>query len=163
MKVLDDLVMSNLKDRLFVPERVAALLEALLTQRAARQASVDRRALALQSVIADAEERLNRIYRSIEDGVVEPDDMLRERIQRLQDERARSRAALERIHATSIFPRGVNAESIEAFSRLIQDKLDNGDINTKKRYIRSVVGGIEVDDGAIRIIGSRAVLEDPPR
>jgi hypothetical protein len=40
------------------------------------------------------------------------------------------------------------------------EKLDNGDTNARKSYIRSIVDSIEVDDRAIRIIGNKDVLQD---
>jgi site-specific DNA recombinase len=52
----------------------------------------------------------------------------------------------------------IDAERIHAFSRLMTDKLDNGDVNSRKAYIRSIVSAAEVDDHAIRIVGSPAVL-----
>ena len=39
------------------------------------------------------------------------------------------------------------------------EKLDTGDTNARKSYIRSIVDAIEVDDKAIRIIGSKDVLQ----
>ncbi len=39
------------------------------------------------------------------------------------------------------------------------EKLDHGDVNSKKAYIRAVVSAIEVDDTAIRIIGSKHMLQ----
>jgi hypothetical protein len=39
------------------------------------------------------------------------------------------------------------------------EKLDSGDSNARKGYIRSIVDAIEVDDKAIRIIGSKDVLQ----
>jgi site-specific DNA recombinase len=41
----------------------------------------------------------------------------------------------------------------------MNEKLDTGDTSARKTYIRSIVDAIEVDDRAIRIIGSRDVLE----
>ena len=38
-------------------------------------------------------------------------------------------------------------------------KLDTGDVNARRAYIRAVVGAIEVDDEAIRIIGSKDILQ----
>ncbi len=38
------------------------------------------------------------------------------------------------------------------------EKLDNGDTNARKGYIRSIGDAIEVDDKAIRIIGNKDVL-----
>jgi site-specific DNA recombinase len=40
------------------------------------------------------------------------------------------------------------------------EKLDTGDTTTaRKTYIRSIVDAIEVDDKAIRVIGSKDVLQ----
>jgi len=41
----------------------------------------------------------------------------------------------------------------------MNEKLENADINTRKGYIRSIIDAIEVDDRAIRIIGSRDILQ----
>ena len=46
----------------------------------------------------------------------------------------------------------------EAFSRLMRDKMRTGDVHARKDVIRSVVSGITVGDGRIRIIGDRTVL-----
>ena len=41
----------------------------------------------------------------------------------------------------------------------MNEKLDNGDTNARKAYIRAIVDAIEVDDQAIKIIGSKDVLQ----
>ena len=51
--------------------------------------SVDRRLLTLQREVSDTEDRLKRLYRSIEDGIVELDDILRERTATLKFDRDR--------------------------------------------------------------------------
>lgn len=43
--------------------------------------------------------------------------------------------------------------------RETSSQLDSVDINDRKSYIRSIVDDIEVDDQAIRIVGSRDVLQ----
>ena len=45
------------------------------------------------------------------------------------------------------------------FARLMIDKLENGDINGRKAYLRAVVSAIEVGDKTIRIIGCKDVLQ----
>jgi hypothetical protein len=53
----------------------------------------------------------------------------------------------------------INTEKIEAFARPMSDELDTGDTTTRKGYIRSIIDAVEVDDGAIRIVGSKDVLQ----
>ena len=40
----------------------------------------------------------------------------------------------------------------------MNEKLDTADINTRKGYIHSIIDAIEVDDKAIRIVGSKDIL-----
>ena len=51
----------------------------------------------------------------------------------------------------------INAEKIDAFARLMNAKLDAGDTNARKGYIYSIIDAVEVDDQAIRIIGSKDI------
>jgi len=53
----------------------------------------------------------------------------------------------------------IDPAKIDAFARLVNEKLDTGDVNVRRSYIRSIVDGIEVDDDAIRIVGRRDVLQ----
>lgn len=157
--VLDGIVVDNLKQRLLTPDRLAALLQTLADRRAAKTEAVDRRLLGLQREVADCEERLKRLYRSIEDGIVELDDILRERTATLKLQRERAKAALDRGRAECGTVTTINPDKIDAFARLMTEKLDTGDTTARKTYIRSIVDAIEVDDKAIRIIGSRDVLQ----
>jgi site-specific DNA recombinase len=45
------------------------------------------------------------------------------------------------------------------FARLMNEKLETADTNTRKDYIHSIIDAIEVDDKAIRIVGSKDILQ----
>jgi site-specific DNA recombinase len=117
--------------------------------------AVDRRPVSLQREVSDTDERLRRLYRSIEDGIVELDDILRERTASLKSERERAKAAYDRARARCGTVATVDSVKIGAFARLVTDKLDNGDTNARKSYIRSIVDATEVDDKAIRSSAAR--------
>jgi len=51
----------------------------------------------------------------------------------------------------------IDAGKMDAFARLMSEKLEAGDTNTRKAYIRSIIDA-EVDDRAIRIVGSKDIL-----
>jgi site-specific DNA recombinase len=157
--VLDDIVLNNLKKRLLTPERLASVLEILADRQSAKTDAVDRRLVSLQREVSDTDERLRRLYRSIEDGIVELDDILRERTASLKSERERAKAAYDRARAQCGAVATIDSVKIDAFARLVTDKLDNGDTNARKSYIRSIIDAIEVDDKAIRIVGSNDVLQ----
>ena len=156
---LDDIVLTNLKQRVLAPDRIADLLKSLIERQAAKSESADGRLLTLQKELSDCEDRMKRLYRSIEDGIVELDDILRERSAALKAQRDRAKAALDHARAQCGMAAAVNAEKIEAFARLMNAKLDAGDTNTRKGYINSIIDAVEVDDQAIRIIGSKDILQ----
>ena len=151
--------MTNLKLRILVPDRIADLLRSRVERQAARSEFVDRRLLTLQREVSDAEDRLKRLYRSIEDGIVELDDILRERTATLKSERERAKAALDRARAQCGIPATIDVSKIDAFARLMNERLENADTNARKSYIRSIIDAIEVDDKAIRIVGSKDILQ----
>jgi len=71
----------------------------LADRQSAKSEAVDRRLLGLQGEVADCDERLRRLYRSIEDGIVELDDILRERTVALKSQRERAKAAFDHARA----------------------------------------------------------------
>ena len=156
---LDDIVVSNLKERLFTPDRLAELLQSLVSRQSAKNEAVDDRLCSLQKEVQETEERLKRLYRSIEDGIIELDDILRERAANLKSERERAKAALDRVRSQCGRAISIDAEKIDVFARLMIDKLENGDVNGRKAYIRAVISAIEVDDKTVRIIGCKDVLQ----
>jgi hypothetical protein len=150
---LDDIVPTNLKERVLAPDRLAELLKSLIERQAAKSESADHRLLALQKELIDTEDHLKRLHCSIEDGVVELDDILRDRITALKSQRERAKSRVRSRACQMRHFRRYRRPEIDAFARLMSGKLDAGDTNTRKSYIRSIVDAVEVDDHAIRIIG----------
>jgi site-specific DNA recombinase len=68
----------------------------------------------------------------------------------LDEERAK--AALDRARARCGTAAMIDAREIDAFARLMNEKLDNVDTSARKGYIRSIIDAVELDDRAIRII-----------
>ncbi len=155
---LDELVLRNVTEHLLVPDRLVAILEALVAHRSQQDQAVASRRHTLETEIVRAKEKLARLYRAIEDGVIELDTDLRERIQKVRNERDIAQASLERIGEQSRNAAAITPERIEAFSALLREKLETGDTQARKAYLRSIISRIEVDDHKIRIIGEKASL-----
>ena len=102
MQKLDTLVAEHLMERLFKPERLAAILDALSSHRAERTAALNGRLMALQRELVDAEDKLKRLYRLVEDGLTDIDELLRDRLNTLKGDRDRAKAALERAKEHSV-------------------------------------------------------------
>jgi site-specific DNA recombinase len=56
---------------------------------------------ALQRDVTDADEKLKRLYKLVEDGITELDDVLKDRLNSLKADRERAKAALERARSHS--------------------------------------------------------------
>ena len=103
-------------------------------------------------------EKLKRLYRAIEDGIVDLDAHLKDRIEALKTERGLAQDSLDRI-AVQVSARAmITPDRLAAFSHLMREKLDTGDTSARKAFLRSVISQIEVDDDKIRIVGDKATL-----
>ncbi|SEG28112.1 hypothetical protein [Bosea lathyri] len=80
MDRLDTLVTDHLVERLFQPARLTELLASTLGRRSRQAVEVDQRITTLQSDLTKAEDKLKRLYRMVEDGLTELDDILKDRI-----------------------------------------------------------------------------------
>jgi site-specific DNA recombinase len=156
MEKLDDLVVANVKDRLFTPGRLAVILESLVQRKGAKvQAVLDRRAT-LEGELNAKQDKLTRLYRAIEEDVVDIDDELRERIKALKTGRDIAQASLDRIASQISSRAAITPDRIEAFAKLMREKIDTADIHGRKSYLRSVISYVEGDDDSVRIVSEKA-------
>jgi DNA invertase Pin-like site-specific DNA recombinase len=116
MDKLDGMVTDHLLERLFKPERIALILASLSSRRSELAAAVNTRMSALQREVVDAEDRLKRLYRLVEDGL-DVDEVLKERLTTLKADRDRAKAALERAREQSASQIQINPALIERFGR----------------------------------------------
>jgi site-specific DNA recombinase len=158
MGKLDSLVIEGVKAQLFEPDRMSTILGALLDRQATKDTAVEERRCVLKSEIKAKDEKLNRLYRAIEDGIVETDAQLRDRIKALKNERDLAQTSLDRIVEQSKNRSTLTPERIQAFTKLMHDKLENGDVQARKAYLRAVISEIRVDDDKVSIIGDKATL-----
>ena len=84
MGKLDTLIIEGVKAQLFQPDRMSSILGALMDLQATKDTAVEERHSVLKSEIKAKDEKLNRLYRAIEDGIVETDDQLRDRIKAIK-------------------------------------------------------------------------------
>ena len=159
MEKLDTLVAEHLMERLFKPERVAAILTSLSSRRAEKAATLNNRLMALQREMADADDKLKRLYRLIEDGVTDSDEVLKDRLNELKVDRDRAKAALERAKEHSAPQAHIDPALIEHFGRTLCENFRNGSLPFRKAYLQSLIDVVEIDDRQIRIKGRKELLE----
>jgi site-specific DNA recombinase len=120
--------------------------------------SLANRGAALEAEIKDTGDKLARLYRAIEEGVIDLDAQLKDRIATLKAARDLAQASLERIAEQARTSKALTPDRIDAFAALLQDKLATADTQARKVYLRTVNQEIRVDDHKIQIIGDKASL-----
>jgi hypothetical protein len=109
--------------------------------------------------MAEAEDRLKRLYRLVEDGVTDLDDVLRDRLNSLKGGRDRAKSALEAAKSHIAPAIRIDPALIKRFGRSMREKFTTGSVPFRKAYLQSLIEVVEVDDRLIRIKGSKDVLE----
>jgi len=159
MGKLDALVTDHLLERLFQPERVALILASLSSRRAEQATALNSRIVYLQREMIEADDKLKRLYRLVEDGLTDLDEVLQDRLHTLKAERDRAKAALERAKEYSVSHIRIDPALIERFGRTMREKFSTGSVPFRKAYLRSLIDAVEVDDHQIRIKGNKELLE----
>ncbi|MGE3743532.1 MAG: recombinase family protein, partial [Geminicoccaceae bacterium] len=158
MARLDDLVVDNVRQHLFSDDRLAEVLGALIERQGAKDKTSQDRMAALEAEIAGHDDRLKRLYRAIEEGVIELDQDLKARIQTLKQLRDIATTALDRTKIQLRTVAAVTPARLEAFSRIMRERLQTADVRARQAYLRSVVAQIEVGQDRIRIYSDRDAL-----
>jgi site-specific DNA recombinase len=158
MAKLDGLIVDNVKEHLFAGDRLARILEALVERQGAKDQALQDRRASLEGEMANRDGCLKRLYRAIEEGIVDLDGDLKERIQALKQEREVAQSALDRIAAQAHSSAAITPARLEAFSKLMREKLDTADVRARQAYLRSGVAQVEVGDGKVWVHSDKTAL-----
>lgn len=160
MEKLDDLVASHLEDRLLQPERLEAILAAVLDRRQERSERQREHIAELNRRAAESELRLKRLYDAIEAGVADIDDpALRDRIDGLKAIRDQAKADAEHALATLKHSgnQAVTPQMLSKFAHAARQRIriEGG---YRRDHLRALAQRVEVSEGEVRIIGSKSRL-----
>ncbi len=156
---VDELVVSQLIEHAFKPERVRLML-AEAGRFLDQQASADKEKLrVLQSELRRAEERLNRLYEAIETGVVSLDDTLHRRAQRAKAARESILVEMAGLRRRQALPlKQVRPAQVEAFASAICKRLRDPRTGFARDYLRAVVDEVVVTGSSATIRGRNSRL-----
>ncbi len=160
MDRLDQVVSERIGEELLTPERVARLLRGLMDRQTKKDGDYAGRLTALRAKLSDADTRLGRLYKAIEDGIADADDpTLKDRVAAVKTERDIAKAAFERAVGEMRPEARITEEKIAAFVTTMRRNVLSGETAFRRAYLRAVIDKVEVDDAEIRIHGRRTVLE----
>ncbi|NCA00884.1 MAG: recombinase family protein [Sphingomonadaceae bacterium] len=158
LEKLDEIVLEGVANKLLSPKRLEKILGELIERASAKDLAVAERRYKLEGEVTKVKDKLSRLYLAIEEGVIELDGDLKDRIERLKQERDLALASLERLVEQTTVQKNVTPDKVTAFSKLMREKIRSGDTQTRKAWLGSVISRIEVDDDTIRVIGEKPVL-----
>lgn len=164
MATLDDLIIDQLCQRLFEPERLTELLQKLSARNAESSDKRREELKGLNKGLREVEQRIERLYEAIETGLVKDSDSFRNRLSTLEQQREENLRLIALAKRQISIPQGeMLPRKVKAFSRAIRDKLVSGDVAFRKAYLGLFIDRIEVDDREVRIMGSKAALANALR
>ena len=161
MEKLDDLVASHLEDRLLQPDRLEAILTAVLDRRQERSERPREHIAELNRRAAESELRLKRLYDAIEAGVADIDDpALRDRIDGLKAIRDQASSDAERAQAMLQHSgsQTVTPQMLQRFARTARERMRLPGGGYRRDHLRALAQRVDVSDGEVRIIGSKSRL-----
>lgn len=82
--------------------------------------------------VADADEKLKRLYRLIADGMTKMDDVLKDRLNTLEADRDRAKAALERAKSHSSQAIQIDSALLEQLGHSMRENFTSGSIPLRK-------------------------------
>ena len=160
MEKLDSTVLTQLADKVFVPDRLnsmmAALREHLLTSRNGQQGRINE----LNKQLKKVEERQQRLLEAIETGIVELDETTQRRAQQLKASREAVLIELAGVRSETTVPVTdyLKASQVEVLGKVLRHKLLVNGSPLAKDYLNILVDEIVVEDKTATIKGSYAAL-----
>lgn len=155
MDYLDDEVIRVASTELCTRDRLAEMLGALHQHLSVNSVKVSTHLVTAEKELRGWDDRLQRLHRSIEDGLVPLDEVLRDRIFEISGKRETAKKLVERLRKQVMPQQDIDQEKIEAFSRVFQERLKDGNPILRRNYLKSVIGAVVVEPSRIRIVGGQ--------
>lgn len=159
MPLLDDLVMNQLCEVILAPDRVRTLLAELSAKMGKGKDAHMESLKSLERQVRETETAILRLHEAVEKGTIPAGDTLYNRISTLDQKRDALMRDIATAKRRADRPEtALTPAKIDAFIKAMREALTNGNPALRRAYVRLLVSTIEVDDGEIRISGSKEVL-----
>jgi hypothetical protein len=160
MDELDQKVIETVSTRLCTTDRLTTMLNGLMQHFSKATASANANLAVAEKTLGVLDEKLRRLHRSIEDGLVPLDEVLRDRITELSGERERAKKLVDRLRKQLTPAQEINHQQIESFSSTFRERLKEGNPVLRRNYLKSVIGAVIVDEEQIRIVGHKLTIAE---
>ena len=159
MDALDGIVLSALEENLLQPDRLKAVLSALVKRRLGQQGQSLEREKALKGEQRQVEKAMTRLYEALESGLVHDDDLFRERLSKHKQRRDELIRIQSQSRRRRELPEGLLKEAnLKTFQNALTSQLRDPQSGMAKGYVRALVDRVTVGEQEIRIEGPKAAL-----
>ena len=160
MDKLDQIVLNRLADTVLAPQRLQTLMAELRKRIKSSKDDQQDRINALNRQIKQVEERQQRLLEAIETGIIALDDTTQRRAQQHKAAREALFIELAGVRRAQALPavEHLKASQVDAFGKVLRQKLLAKDSPLAKRYLTLLVDEIVVEDQAATIKGSYGAL-----
>ena len=162
MEKLDELVLAQLADKVFAPERLQVMMSQLRKHMQSSRNGQQERINELNRQIKKTEERQSRLLEAIETGTIELDEATQRRAQQLKAAREALFIELAGVRRDTSLPalEYLKASQIDVFGKVLRQKLLAKESPLAKSYLNILVDEIVVQDKTATIKGSYAALAE---
>ena len=160
MEKLDSLVLEQLAEKVFAPERLQSLMAQLRKRIQSSKGTQQERINEINRQIKKVEERQQRLLDAIETGTIELDETTQRRAQQLKAAREALFIELAGVRRDTSLPavEYLKPSQVDVFGRVLRQKLLTPDSPLAKSYLKILVDEIVVQDKTATIRGSYAAL-----
>ena len=153
MEKMDELILKAMSEKVFTPERVAAMLKELQDRLNKSRLQNDLHLQTLKKELDDLKNRMDRLCDAIENGIL-PDDVALERSHNIQARRQAVLAEIAGLKRQQEFPfKDIGPKRINAFCSALRRKLSDKESTFGKEYLKLLVEEIRIKGKDVRMRG----------
>jgi len=162
MEKLDSLVLEQLAEKVFAPERLQVMMTELRKRIKSSKDDQQERINEINRQVKKTEERQSRLLDAIETGTIELDETTQRRAQQLKAAREALFIELAGVRRDAALPEVeyLKASQVDLFGKVLRQKLLAKDSPLAKSYLNILVDEIVVQDKTATIKGSYAALAE---
>ncbi len=159
MDKLDQLILGQLADKVFAPDRLQVMMTALRKRIKTSKDTQQERIIQLNRQLKQTEERQHRLLDAIETGTIELDEVTQRRAQQLKTSREALLIELAGVRRDRCLPiEHIKASQIDSFGKALRQWLLSGNSGFAKSYLNLLVDEIVVEGKTATVRGSYAAL-----
>jgi site-specific DNA recombinase len=156
MEKLDELILKAISEKVFTPERVAAMLKELQERLNKSRSHHDEHLQTLKKELDELKNRMDRLCDAIENGIL-PNDVAQERSRKIQTRRQDVLVEMSGLKRQQEFSlKDFGPKRINAFCSVLRTKLSDKESNFGKEYLKLLVEEIRIEGKEVRMRGKSA-------